>query len=181
MGTLSPQVWWAPRSHWTSIIFFSLRSFIFFLLSCSPSFSPSSLSLFSQCPHTFTYISHMDSFYIAHRHQYKHNCIVHGCRLVWAGGGCDFQESGTPFGWASARVKWTMGRDIFIGGQGGIAPLEFWQPKKVQNCVCRVRYHYPPAYWKVHNFFKRSKICLKKVKNLKCPLIKISLMGVLRC
>ena len=33
---------------------------------------------------------------------------------------------------------------FYQGGQGGIAPLEFWQPKKVQNFVCQVRYDYPP-------------------------------------
>ena len=39
----------------------------------------------------------------------------------------------------------TAGRDIFIrGARGALAPLEFWQPKMVQDFVCHVRYDYPP-------------------------------------
>ena len=51
------------------------------------------------------------------------------------GGGGDFQESGTPFDLDERAHAWS-GRwaGIFLsGGQGGIAPLEFWQPKKVQT------------------------------------------------
>ena len=97
------------------------------------------------------------------------------------------------------------------GGRGGIAPLEFWQSKKVQNLLCRARDNRifldifptffgcfvryldlwatrrperstivdllikipgplnPAAYWKVHNFFKRSKIGQKGQKSQMPP------------
>ena len=106
-------------------------------------------------------------------------------------------------------------RDIFIGGQKGIAPIEIWQRSKIwyvarSSISARNRSNFgnslnifwmfceilyldlwatrrtersaildllikipgplnPAAYWKVHNFFKRSKICPKKVQNLKPP------------
>ena len=42
------------------------------------------------------------------------------------------------------RHKSRLTTGIFLsGGPGGIAPLEFWQPKKVKNLVCRVRYDHP--------------------------------------